>query len=459
MLQHVFLLLLLFFFMLSLAWLWHLSWLRHGPPPSRAVRLKSTVQRLLKPRSPRDCPVCCHASTLSSGVEPAPLPVRPWHEVKSRRGAPKRVNTEGFACPNSKCLYSGITDAHIHALVGDGKHGHAERIQTFRCQACRTTFTARHDTPLYCLKTPSHQIAVVLTALAEGLDPSAAERIFGYRQATITTWLSRAGEHAQILHGHCFSNLQLPHLQLDELRTRLRCSAHVLWLWLAIDPLTKIVPVLQLGPRTQNAAHTVIHALRQLLVPGYLPLFTSDGLNVYFYALTAHFGQWLAGSRRGRNVRQWQVAAGLIYGQVKKSYRRRKLLRVTPVMRLGTQADLTVALQGMGFSGRLNTAFIERVNLTVRHGVAALARRTWATAQQAPQLLAHLEWWRAYYHFVRPHAALRLALGQPRERGGKLVAQRYRQRTPAMAVGRTNRRWTVQEVLSYPLPQVLCFTM
>ena len=96
------------------------------------------------------------------------------------------------------------------------------------------------------------------------------------------------------------------------------------------------------------------------------------------------------------------IHTGLIYGQVKKSYRRRKLARVTHVMRLGTQADLTLALQGMGFSGQLNTAFIERVNLTVRHGVAALARRTWATAQQAPQLLAHLEWWRASYHFVRP---------------------------------------------------------
>jgi hypothetical protein len=108
---------------------------------------------------------------------------------------------------------------------------------------------------------------------------------------------------------------------------------------------------------------------------------------VYFYALTAHFGQWLALDRRG------QVEAGLIYGQVKKSYRRRKLVRVTHVVRLGSQADLTLALQGMGFSGRLNTAFIEQVNLTVRHGRAALARRTWATAKPAPQLLAHLEWW------------------------------------------------------------------
>ena len=175
--------------------------------------------------------------------------------------------------------------------------------------------------------------------------------------------------------------------------------------------------------------------------------------------LSAHFGQWLEVVQRGRKAHRWQVAAGLIYGQVKKSYRRRKLARVTQVMRLGTQADLTAALQGMGFSGRLNTAFIERLNLTVRHGVAALARRTWATAQQAPHLLAHLQWWRAYYHFVRPHASLRITLVQPRERGGKLVAQRYRQRTAAMAAGRTNRRWTVREVLCYPLPPVPCFNI
>src|SRR5205807_7526559 len=122
----------------------------------------------------------------------------------------------------------------------------------------------------------------------------------------------------------------------------------------------------------------------------------------------AHFGQWLEVVRRGRKVSQWHVAAGLIYGQVKKSSRRRKLVRVTHVMRLGTEDALKVALQGLGFSGRLNTAFIERVNLTVRHGVVALARRTWATAQQSSHLSASLEWWRAYYHFVRPHASLRV---------------------------------------------------
>ena len=65
-------------------------------------------------------------------------------------------------------------------FFGDVTHGHAESIQTFRGPACR-------HTPLDRLKTPSQQVAVVLTALAEGLDPAAAERVFGYRQATITS--------------------------------------------------------------------------------------------------------------------------------------------------------------------------------------------------------------------------------------------------------------------------------
>jgi len=105
--------------------------------------------------SPQGLNLCRLSCTPSSLVEPTPPAMRPWREVKSRRGAPKRVNTEGFACPNQQCLYFGITDAQVHALVGDGTYGCAERIQTFRCQACRTTFTAWYHTPLYRLKTPS----------------------------------------------------------------------------------------------------------------------------------------------------------------------------------------------------------------------------------------------------------------------------------------------------------------
>src|SRR5262249_46389645 len=151
------------------------DWFLLRPSSSKGEAKRTRLQRLLKPRTPEDCPVCLLASTASSGGEPTPAPVRPWSEVKSRRGAPKRIPTEGFACPNQQCPYFGITDDGIQALVGDGKHGRAGRIQAFRCQACRITFSARGDTPLYRLKTPSHQVAMVLSALAEGLDPSAAE--------------------------------------------------------------------------------------------------------------------------------------------------------------------------------------------------------------------------------------------------------------------------------------------
>ena len=209
---HVFLFLLVFY-LLFLALLWRLDWLHLRPSHSPGRAKRSMLHRLLKPRRPGDCPACRLASTPLLGGGSAPASVRLWREVKSRRGAPKRVNTEGYACPNQQCAYCGIADAQIHALVGNGKHGHVERIQTFRCQACHTTFTARRHTPLYRLKTPSHHVALVLSALAEGLDASEAPRVFGSRQATITIWLSRAGEHAQSLHERSFHNLHLPHLQ------------------------------------------------------------------------------------------------------------------------------------------------------------------------------------------------------------------------------------------------------
>jgi hypothetical protein len=164
--------------------------------------------------------------------------------------------------------------------------------------------------------------------------------------------------------------------------------------------------------------------------------------------LTAHFGQWVVGV--GRQARQWQGAAALMYGQGKKTDRRRKLVRGRPVLRGGTHAARRAARTPLGLRGRLNTALVARVNLTLRQSLAARIRRPWATMQHAPQLLLQLERWRADDQFVRPHESLRVRRAQPLERGGNRRPQRYRQRTPAMAAGLTNRRWTVRAGRMFP---------
>jgi IS1 family transposase len=316
-------------------------------------------------------------------------------------------------------------------------------------QACHKRFSSRRGTALYRLRTPAAHVALVLLAVNLGLTIADTQLLFGHSEVTIRLWLTRAGQHAEKVHAHFFRNLQLGHLQLDELFTTLRDKAHDLWVWVAFDPATKLIPALQLGPRTQHMAYALLHAVTLVLAPGCLPVFTSDGLDLYFYAITAHFGQWVTDIASGKT--RWQVALDLLYGQVKKSYRRRKLALVERRMRLGDLAHLTNHLQALGFSGTLNTAFVERINLTLRHALAALSRRCWATAQLTSELLAHLHWWRAYYHFCRPHVSLRLKLDKPQPRLGQQTPRRFQPRTPAMAAGLTDHIWSVQELLACPL--------
>jgi IS1 family transposase len=319
-------------------------------------------------------------------------------------------------------------------LVADGHYGRTDRIQRFRCQACGAKVTARWGTALYQLKTPPTRIGEVLSALAEGLDVGAAVRVFGHSEATITRWRDRAAEQAQRLHRHFLHDLHLPHIQLDEIRVRLRRRRQVTWLWLALDPRTKVIPALALGPRTQHTAHQLVHALCATLALTCTPVVTTDGLGHYFYALTAHFGRWVTAGRH----RCWQVDPTLRYGQVHKHYRQHRLVHLKYHLCCGSHRAFQAGMRHLGWSGKLQTAFIERLNLTARQSIAALTRRTWATAHTVGGLHRQVEWWRGYYHFVRPH----LSLGQP---SGVC--------TPAMAAGLTTHRWTVREVLGYPCAQ------
>ena len=275
------------------------SWLIPGSrlPPQKERPFTQRPTSAASPRCPDDCPACRLASTPSAVVEPVPLPVRPWREVKSRRGARHSGEHRGVRLSQPAMLvlrHQRCSDprsrwrwqawqGRVHpdvSLSSLPHHVHSPAQHSF----------ISPETPFPASRRGADR------ALAEGLDPSAAARVFGSRHATITTWLTRAGEHAQTLHKQSFCHLHLLHIQLDELRTRLRSHTQVQWLWLAIDPCTKILPVLHVGPHTQNAAHQVIHSLRQMLAPGCLPLFMSDGLNLYFYAALGPFWRLAPGA-------------------------------------------------------------------------------------------------------------------------------------------------------------------
>jgi len=132
--------------------------------------------------------------------------------------------------------------------------------------------------------------------------------------------------------------------------------------------------------------------------------------------------------------------------------RRRRVAEVRHHVYLGTPDAYRQALGALGFSGRIQTAFIERLHLTIRRSIAGLARRSWTlrAARSLGELALQFEWWRAIYHFARPHASLRIAMALHPSEGNQ--RQRYRQRTPAQAAGLTDHRWTVLELLGCPAP-------
>ena len=166
-------------------------------------------------------------------------------------------------------------------------------------------------------------------------------RVFGHGEATITRWRNRAAHQAERAHRHFLYDLQLPHLKLGEIRARLRPRGRVTWFWLVLDPRTKLIPALALGPRTQHTAHALVHALRATLAPACSPLVTTDGFRLYFYALTAHFGLWVGVGRQ----RRWAVDPALLIGQIHKGYRRRRLVRIRYQMRCGSRHALHTALR------------------------------------------------------------------------------------------------------------------
>jgi hypothetical protein len=140
----------------------------------------------------------------------------------------------------------------------------------------------------------------------------------------------------------------------------------------------------------------------------------------------------------------------LLYAQVVKTVRRRHLVRVHHRVVFGTLEAVNAVLAPLGC--QINTAFVERINLTIRQHVAAVGRRVSTLCKGEEGLRQQVAVFHCYYNFCLPHATLRQPLPQPEPTYGTDSAQQWRPCTPAMAAGLTDHVWTLREVLLFRVP-------
>src|SRR5262245_62488041 len=82
---------------------------------------------------------------------------------------------------------------------------------------------------------------------------------------------------------------------------------------------------------------------------------------------------------------------GYVYGQVIKTRRNNRVVKVERRAVIGLEGRFEERLQRSEDSSTLNTSFIERLNLTIRQGSAYLCRRTICQAHWRQRLEGHLE--------------------------------------------------------------------
>ncbi len=312
-------------------------------------------------------------------------------------------------------------------------------------------------------------IVRVLACLAEGLGMRATARVFEVDPNTVLRWLVEAADQLQAFSRYFLCEVHVNQVQLDELYAVLRevkdgqlsedeaikrLERSPYWVWTAMDPESKLLGVMDVGTRTLEMAQRVVHQVVQVLAPGCVPLFLTDGLKDYGTALLSHFGHWMQPQRRQAKGAmpkpRWMPLSELLYAQVVKSYRRRRIVDVNHRVVFGTLDAVMHVLSACGW--KINTAFVERLNLDIRQRVAAVGRQVNTLCQGEDGLQHQLVVFQSYHNFVLPHASLRQPLLVPEPTNGTGSAKLWRPCTPAMTAGLTDHVWSLKDVLMFRVP-------
>ena len=339
-------------------------------------------------------------------------------------------------CPNPGCAARG--------QPGRGNIGvHSRTERRYVCRTCGKTFAATVGTPYYRLHEAAETLTVVLTLLSHGCPLRAIVAAFGLDERTVAAWHAKAGAHCRAVHEHLVlaGRVDAQHVQADELWVK-RVGGK-LWQAMALAVPSRLWLGGVLSPTRDLALSTGL--VRQVRAAATSPaiLVCVDGLASYVTAFRRVFRR---PERTGRVGRPRPVpGGGLLLGQVVKRYAQRRVAAVEQRVVQGTAMAIAAVLAATGTGLQIHTAYIERLNATFRACSAPLARRGRALARTQAALTAGMYLVGCAYNFCWAHASLRL----PAPPGHPV---RWQERTPAMAAGLTDHRWTMAELLHYQPP-------
>jgi IS1 family transposase len=409
------------FLLLALLWLVVIAygtWQRGQapkPPPAEPPKRRPKAPTPFAGLTPKPHCQGCEQSQEDNDL----LPLSPPPVVASKRGRLRAVDTSPQYCPEKTCPYYGwVGRGNIHA---NGHPGGGPWRQ-LQCVVGQTYFLETRGTVFHGKRVPAELLVRVMAALAEGVGLRAVARVFEVDPNTVLHWLGAVADQLQAFSRYFLHDLHLRQVQLDELFAvlsavqagavseaealeRLSRSPH--WVWVALDPVSNLLLSIDLGARNLAMAQRLVHHVGQVLAPGCLPLFLTDGFKAYATAILTHFGRWIQPARHTLSgpcpKPRWMPLPGLLYAQVVKPYRRRRLVGTRHGVVFGTLAQIMRVLAPRGW--HINTAFLERLNFTLRHHVAAVGRRVITLCKREAGLRCQLHLYHTYYTFCFPHGS------------------------------------------------------
>src|SRR5256712_7953795 len=316
-----------------LQWAWPSAPAAAGPPPElppllpkRTREPKPFAGLTTKPH----CDACAHASDLRPEA-PSPPPPR----IVPTRGRRRQVDTSTHFCPNPGCASRGWVGWGNLRANGHPSGGPWRQLL---CVACRRSFLETLGTLLHGKRASVELIVRVIACLAEGLGIRGTARVFEVDPDTVLQWLVEAAEQLRAFSQHVLHDVRARQVQLDELFALLsavkdgkvseaeaieRLERSPQWLWVAMDPESKLLLGLDVGDRTLAMAQRGVHQATQVLAPDCAPLFLTDGFREYLTALLTHYGQWVRPPRRQTQgpapKLRWMPVPQLLYAQVVKT--------------------------------------------------------------------------------------------------------------------------------------------